>query len=503
MLLSVSLSCNKDLQFDDPRVLTSEEAFRVPGAGVKLGNSAIVNALSLAYSGSFGAHFLLMCDQSSSTNRFNEFWDFAQEPRLSINNSDTYNGYGVVSSYYSAFYQSNLDANQIVKTIKGGSPIIDATQTDRTLDALGVAYLAKGISLGYLGALYDRGIIVEEDTPTELPEDFPNSYKEMVVAGVKYLDSAIAVANRNSNFQFDFIPGQVISKTDFVAFVNAMAGRLLASIPRDKSEAKALGNAHWQRVYDYASKGVKSDLLNTYVQNGFYHGTLDWNISLLSDGAGYLPVDIKVAWLADNSGTHPKYYPATGVLPPVTTDDKRFFTYFGYDPDFGFLRSDRNRGLFTNYYRKRWDNAVNTVSEPGSVAPLFLAEECRLLMAEAKLYLNDLSVAAAILNDANARRKTLGQLADVQASEDAIRHTLHYEYAIEIDAAGGVLPVFGFMRRNDLLIGGTPTELPIPSQQLDVLKQPNYSFGGKSNMGSKGKYGEISTAADVGWKKSE
>lgn len=497
-------SCDRDLQFDNPRTLTTEEAFKVKGAGVKLANSSVLRALNAAYSFG-GVHINELADQITSTNRYTEFWDFAQEPRLPINNSESYGGYAdAIASFYNSFYQANLDANQILNSIDAGNKVIDANNIDRTSDTRIAALLTKGISQGYLGAIYDRGIIVDGASPTSLPSDFPNSYKEMIANGLKYIDQAIAAANSATSFNFDFILGQNLSKASFIQLANSLAARIMASQPRDLAEAKALGAAYWNKVYDYASKGVMTDLINSYQQGGFYNETLDWAISLLSDGAGYLPVDIKVPWLADKTGTYPQYYPSgTTILGPIQTDDKRFDQYFGYTPNFGFLRADRNRGLFTNYYRIRWDNANNTVAAPGAVAPLFLAEETRLLMAEAKMFAGDNVAAALLLNAPTARRKSVGQLPDVAPTETAVRNAIFYEYSIEIDVAGGVIPVWAHMRRNDKLIGGTATELPIPAQQLNVLKLPLYTFGGKANMGAKGKFGETHTAANVGWKQSQ
>jgi hypothetical protein len=59
------------------------------------------------------------------------------------------------------------------------------------------------------------------------------------------------------------------------------------------------------------------------------------------------------------------------------------------------------------------------------------------------------------------------------------------------------------MRRNDLLIGGTPTEYPIPQKQLELIGESLYSFGGKEYIGEKGRFGELATALDNGWKLSE
>lgn len=501
---AISLSCKRDLQFDNPRTLTTDEAFKVKGAGVKLANSSVLRAINSAYAFG-GVHINELADQITTTNRYTEFWDFAQEPRVPLNNSESYGGYAyVIASFYSSFYQANLDANQILNNIDAGNKVIDANGNDRTSDTKIAALLTKGISQGYLGAIYDRGVIVDGVAPTNLPTDFPNSYKELIANGVKYIDQAIASANSASAFNFDFILGQTLSKADFLQLANSFAARIMASQPRDLSEAKALGATYWNKVYDYASKGFMTDLLNNYQPGGFYNETLDWGISLLSDGSGYLPVDIKVPWLADKTGTYPNYYPSgTTILGPVQTDDKRFDQYFGYTPNFGYLRADRNRGLFTNYYRIRWDNPSNTISTSGAINPIFLAEEIRLLMAEAKMFAGDATAAAALLNLPTAKRKSVGQLPDVAATEAAVRNAIFYEYSIEIDVAAGIIPVWAFMRRNDKLIGGTATELPIPSQQLNVLKLPLYTFGGKANMGAKGKFGETTTAANVGWKSSE
>ena len=73
----------------------------------------------------------------------------------------------------------------------------------------------------------------------------------------------------------------------------------------------------------------------------------------------------------------------------------------------------------------------------------------------------------------------------------------------EIDAAGGVTVPFTFMRRNDLLIGGTPTEYPIPQKQLELIGEDLYTFGGKEYIGERGIFGEVATAFDKGWKASE
>ena len=111
--------------------------------------------------------------------------------------------------------------------------------------------------------------------------------------------------------------------------------------------------------------------------------------------------------------------------------------------------------------------------------------------------------AAALLNAPEAVRKSKGDLPDVQPDEASLRAALRYEYAIEIDGAGSVFVPFSFMRRHDLLIGGTPTEYPIPQTPLEVVGIEGYSFGGREYAGETGIWGELGTARDNGWKPAD
>lgn len=510
LLLCVSAFSCKKVGFDDPTTLTRDEAFaNVKGLPIKItGNSVQVSMFTSTDFG--GVHLGMLADQSTTTNRSYGFWGFSDEPRLPIDfakSTSTTSPYRfVIESLSDNFYQANLDATISIESIDKGQAVTDASG-DRTQDVLAAAYFAKGVSQGYLGTIYDRGVIVDKTGIEAF--DLPNSYKELILNAVKHLEKAIQVATAATNFKFDFITNRNFTKTEFIQLANSMAARLLASIPRDKAEATALGAAHWDKVLAFANAGLATNLIIPGIgnYNGYYHNNYDWANFLLSDGSAYLPVDIKLAWLVNPS--HPKFYPtASGViLPPVVTDDNRFYQYFGYVSAFGFLNESRRRGLFSNYYRKRWDiGGAQDMSASGAPNPYFLAEEVRLLKAEANLFKGNFAGAALLLNDPAARRNSVGGLLTsnpVLPTEASVRHNLHYEYSIEIDEAGGVANPLAFMRRNDLLIGGTATQLPVPQGLLELAKITPYTFGGKGNEGVKGKFGETTTAANVGWKLSQ
>ena len=451
-----TLSSCESTDFDDPSTLTNEEAVgKIKSFSYSLVTSSVQTAFNTTTS-TAGVHFSLLADQTTNTNGNSNWWYYAQEPRMRIINSSSERSYSAsLNSLYSNFYQANLDATKVIDIIEnqGGKAYDDASK-DRTNDCLIGAYYAKGVSQGYLGNLYDRGIIVDGINQTE--KGYPNSYKELTENGVRHIEKAIALAETSSNLQFDFLQGVTIGKDDFLKLATS---------------------------------------------GGYYNALLN---NLIFKGSSNRPVDIKVPYLADKTHNYPNFYPTDDtILEPIETDDDRFYQYFSYTPSFGILMESRGRGLFSNYIRERWSNSHNSLSEVGSANPYILAEEVRLLKAEAKLFLNDVAGAAELLNDPNASRKAKGHLADVAANENDVRNAIHYEYAIEIDGAAGVTVPFTFMRRNDLLIGGTPTEYPIPQKQLELIGESLYSFGGKEYIGEKGRFGELATALDNGWKLSE
>lgn len=509
-ILYVSLSSCEKMQFDDPTTYTLEEASDstiTPDYYFKLaaGNfqSALFNANDAYY---FAVGLAALADQTTVTNRVQEWWDFAKEPRITLNNTQSYAGASHFSYAYDVFYKANLNANIILEGLASGGKGVDAQGKDRTQEIYAIAYLIKGISQGYLGIIYDRGVVADKNLGVAGELALPNSYKELIESATGYFDKAIAAANAASSFTLsDFYINVIADKTKFIQLANSLAARLLASLPRDKAESQALGSAFWNKVLAYANAGLTSDFISSFVTGGYYNYNVHYALTE-AGGGPYLPADIKVAYLADKTGTYPNSYPLdeSVVLAPVQTDDARFTSYFKYGTNFGYLRVDRGRNLFSNYKHNRWSQGganPNTTRITGYPNPVFLFEELRLLKAEAKMWLGDLPGAAAELNASNADRISKGGLPAIGATEAEIRKTLHYEYAISIDLAGGAANPWTFMRRNNLLQKGTPTEFPIPEQQLLLTGDAIYTFGGLSEAGAKGKWGEITAASgDGAWK---
>ena len=500
----VLLASCESIGFDDPATLTNAEAIqKIKSLGYVLTTSSVQTAFNATTSNAGGSHFSLWADQSTNTNGSQSWWDFAAEPRLRLNNNAAYRGNAAVRTIYSDFYQANLDATKVIDLIETQQvTVYDDAGTDRTADCLVGAYFAKGVAQGYLGVIFDRGIIVD-DVSLQVRE-FPHSYTDLIENGIAHLEKTLQLIAATPNLTFDFLTGVTISRNDLVKLTNSLAARILSSVARDKVEAQALGDSHWNKVLHYASRGFDADFLITTVVGGYYNALVDV-LERPYGGASYVPVDIKIPYLADKHHGTPNGYPIDNsiILAPIESDDQRFYEYFAYTSNFGILLEARGRNLFSNYIRTRWMHPERaTLNVPGATNPYFVAEELRLLRAEAKFWLNDYAGAAAELNAGDAARKAKGHLPDVAPNPEALLDALHYEYAIEIDAAGGTFVPFTFMRRQDLLQGGTPTQFPIPQVQLELIGVETYTFGGKDFAGERGIYGELATAENIGWKPS-
>lgn len=499
------MGCQK-MQFDDPNTFTLKEALAItPDYYFKVASSSLASAMFWCNDAVYSTTgFGLLADQTTTHNGSYRWIDFNVEPRIALNTADSYNGQAVMYAPYQFFYQANLDAVKVIAGLNAGKPGIDSKGVDRTNEVYAIAHLVQGISQGNLGATYDRGIIVDQDLGVVTPQAFPNSYKEMIENAVKHLDMAIGFANQASGITMaDFYPGVVADKAQFIRFANSLAARFLTSIPRDKAEAIALGSTFWNRVYAYAQAGLAEDFTTApYAGSGSYYNYSTYYLSFLVSGAPYLPVDIKLAYFADSTGTYPDAYPTDNtVLGPVQTNDKRFATYFQYYAAFGgYLDASLGRYMFSNYGRIRWGNGANAAMY-SSRQVIMLKEEVDLLRAEALYWKGDLAGAAADLNGPASERIAKGGLHQVPATDAAISYVLHYEYAISIDIGGGNVGAFGYMRRHNLLQPGSPTQFPIMQNQLRLTNIQPYSFGGVENAGKKGVWGETGTAGtDWGWK---
>ena len=492
LILSFTYYSCEDLEVKNLNSPDAERALNNPSDIIKLlegGNLTFFKAL-VAY---YGVHYQVLADQYTTTMDNENLIAFSNEPRQKIPNNK--NNDGVYALYYPLYNFSNciFTANIILELIDNGKKIIIETEgeegteeVDKTKEVEAVCYFLKGVSLGYIGAIFDKGFIVNYDTDIDGIE-FSN-YKEVLEEGLKFIDKSIELTSQIENFSYTYMRKANMDKSRFLQMCNSYAARILISKPRTKAEAETLD---YQRVVNYAKKGFTEDFYIETTPNVFYSVYVDWCIYNYWDGSAYIPLDIKVCKLIDNS--FPNEYPLDEqtMLGTVSSSDSRINNYYGYTTKLRYLDATVNRSLFSNYKHMRFrDEGKAYVA--GFMNPMFLKSELQLILAECYYKTGDLNTACNYINA--TPRVTEGNMPLAKPTDD-IEHILHYEYSIELDLASSFINPWTFMRRNDLLQKGTALHMPLPAYELDNLGiREIYTFGGYDFSFEEG------TASTDGWK---
>lgn len=421
----------------------------------------------------------LLADQTSTTNAYQAFWDYSKEKdgKIAIYNHPTNQNPGAYTIPFADFNANIQTVNSILGLIAGGTSY-EISEEDVTDKFKAICLATRGLSLGTLGCLYDKGYVATEGSNLETLELKP--YGELIGQAIKDIDEAIMVINSLGNeVTFELHSSIDLNSETLIELLNSFAAKFLLSEARTSQEASGLD---YTKIIAYAKNGITSDFKPDALEDVFFSNLQDWSTYTLADGAGYLPTDIKIPHLMDSSGTYPDTYPTDSniILDPVESDDARI-SYFGYASAFGYLRESRGRWLFTNYKNNRF-YSDNNRNQSGIPVNIFHKAELDYILAEAYLMTNQLSEAKNLLD--NSPRVTVGGLPPVDLTESAIRHAIFYEYSVELDLASTIGTQWFFMRRYDLLQQGTPLHYPVPATELELTGVDFYSFGGSSAEGT-------------------
>ena len=417
-----------------------------------------------------------MSDQTTTTNAYSDFWAFGDQPRREMNNTSASGNLFTISSNWSGFNSQIYNANTILDLVNNkGRVILDDQGEDITAHLVTTAKFVRGMCQGYIGLLYDKGYILDENTdPTTI--EF-STYGEMIASGLEDLEDVLS--STPSNYELRLYEGYSINRDDFIKLVNTYMVKFIMGKARTAAET-----VDYAKALTHANNGITENFNPPAKQNILFNNGQDWMTYTLSGGAGYIPVDQKIPYLAANDPVaQPADYPTdTSVLGEATSSDPRFAQYFGFTTDFGYLNPSRGRELFSNYFHKRF-KTTNNRNVDGYSTDIFSLAELQYLKAEAQYKSGDLAGAASTLNA--SPRNTAGNIT-TSANEAEIKKALLYEYAIELHLNGSLGNNYFFMRRNDLLQKGTPTHYPVPASELEITGDTPYSFGSESNAGQDG-----------------
>jgi len=347
--------------------------------------------------------------------------------------------------------------------------------------------------MGFEGLIFDRGFVVDEDTPSGGATLQP--YTAMADAAVAKFDKAIAAAaGKTWTVPTSFTPGMTLTADAVARFANTFAAREIAYVPRTAAEA---ATTNWTKVLAYAEKGISTGATPITLQITGDGGSLWYDyMKYYGESQSWVRTDQRLLQLMDP--TQPVEYTSVTPPPKAVSADKRLSTDFTFTNNIPYNPA---RGV---YFFSQWSHTRYFIhsfegeNELTGDMPFALPAENDLLIAEALVRLpgGDKARAATLINKT---RVTRGNLPGVSAgnTNNELLAAIFYEREIELMNTGGALAWFDRRRiepalvYNGIPIGntwafkggsnlqlGTPRHLPLPAKELETLGLPVYTYGG-------------------------
>lgn len=383
-------------------------------------------------------------------------------------------------------------ANDVMAALEDGISIDKGGPQDES--ALAAAHLLRGLSWGYLGLIFDRGLMAGEKDAADALAPF-SSYEEMAAAAVEEIEEAISIAESlGPDFIHTSFHGLTLDAGQFARLCHSYAARFLAQWPRTPEENLQAG---WAAVQAHAEQGLQEDFA-PLADGKLWQSYQQYAFAETGKGPFWARVDQRLVAALDRS--QPARYPEVEALgesplpePMAQSNDQRLASDFLFVP-FNSFPAEAGEWHFSHYKHNRNQMAPSFAGDGHSSGPMpvFLAADNELLKAEAMLWQGNKAGAIAILNaGTRASRGGLPPIAG-NAAEQEVMQAILYERAIELlnTAPMGLW----FDRRRaaprldhselDALGGlqfGTPAQLPVPARELQVHGEEPYNFGGEKD----------------------
>ncbi len=464
-------SCTKRLEVENTTNPSIENIYSDPESVYGVASSLFYSwyIRTQTHSWSPQMAMMTMADQGTSSWLNSGMRDLSSEPRVELDNSESYAYSYIFQHYWEQNYSVLNTADDVLKVIHEGMEIgtIDSDgKGEDTKMVEAFSYYIQGLSLGYLALTYDQAFVITDETDDPASEPL-KPYNEVVDAAINSLQKCISVSSAN-NFIIpnDWINGKEYSNSELVKLAYSYMARFKVYVARNATENNA---TDWGTVLSYAQNGITSDF-EVYMDNVNWK---QWVFHYTYERDNWVRVDARIIHLMDDN------YPwrlTNGTDPGVaTSSDARLGTDFTHYNSCSF-KPERGYYYYSFY---RYTRIPYTFSN-ADFFPEFYVNELDLIKAEANVHLNNLSEAINLVNAST--RTTRGNLPALSSSstKKEITDAIFYERDIEFFVAGYGTSFFD-MRRRDMLQKGTLLQFPIPSKELNVLGIPNYTFGGVEN----------------------
>lgn len=404
--------------------------------------------------------------------------DLSSEPRIAINNSETYTYAYVVEYAYYRYFSVIGGVNDVLKLINDSPDvtITDANGAEIRQKLIATGKFMQGYAYGYMALAYNQAQFIDETVDPATAADLPfEDYSTLMSKAIQKIDEAVAAANAAPDFNVGYWNGLNLTKTEFIALMRTFQARFLAYNARTDAENQS---TDWNQVLAFAEQGIETDFAP--VGNGS-----DWWDAYKYYGgeAGWTRIDYRViSAMAENT---PSRFPTDNSHPLAvpTTVDQRLETDMQYLESIPFRA---NRGL---YHYSHYDYTRYDYHYPGATGPMpfIIVAENDLLKAEALIRTGgDKSRAAELINTTRVGRGGLPALTGGESNQEMIDAIMHERY-IELMMTGAGVPFFDRRRSPDDdgsfapytgLQAGTFRQMPIPARELNVLGADIYTFGG-------------------------
>lgn len=403
--------------------------------------------------------------------------DISSEPRVAINNTQTYNYREYIEYPYYRFFSVVGGVNDILRLMNEnpGLSIKDANGNEIAQKLVVISKFIQAYAYGYLALTYDKAQYVDETMDLSKVKELPfDDYHTLMDKVIAKLDDAISVAGTAPDFTVGYWNGLNLTKVEFIRLMRTFQARFLLYNARTDAENQG---TDWAKVLSLAEQGIQADFAP--LGDGSW-----WDAYKYYGGQeGWCRVDYRIiAAMAKNT---PSRFPEDNShpLPVPETIDRRL------EMDMKYLtaiphRADRGLYHFSHYDYIRYDYHY-----PGGTGPMpfILKAENDLIIAEALVRTGgDKARAARLINNTRVGRGGMDALSGSESTSaflDAIMH----ERFVELLMTGAGVPFFDRRRLPEDkgtygpytgLQQGTPRQFPVPALELNVLGLEPYTFGG-------------------------
>ncbi len=538
-----------DLAVENTSGVGRETVLNSPADVERFVAGAFVNLWSAMTNGYPWTGFSVMAEQMESSNDGFGAYDLGKVPREAFQNSAEYNRFSFVKSAWAIFYETIANADDALAAIdRNNLKIVDvSTNRDNTSRTVSFAKMLQGTGHLYLAMLYDQAAIIPETVDLQEVRVLPlEPHREVLDSGIKFMGEALSILDTANfvlpNVEQLWIYGTPSSSGELEQFIHSQLARAKAYVARTPTERAA---APWQEILDHIDRGIVLDfgprgrpnsLLDFgYWQTGHTHPVGLFAGNNTTNSARYR-VDMRIVGPADTTGAYATWLAAVeggdiNAHPPtIGTPDQRIepppfdsvkstnriIRYYPVDPPSSAMPIERG----TKYYSPYWFNVNaplgNHLDELSIRQHIVLTiAEMNLLKAEALIRLTRVPEAVTIINASRTAPVGAGpnlppivanaSLDLVIAPEDSascvpkrtsgqcgnLWDALIYEKRLLTYGYDG-LTAFADMRGWGCLEPGTLLHLPVPGDQLILMNEPVYTFGGQP--GQPGSAGEPNPA---------